>query len=78
LCSYLLTILYRPYIHDAFELMKQNDRKPGSKMAPSSKLDFVHFPIQDCNVVEDDSVLDLCKSLCERVAKGEIIYLHCW
>ena len=41
-------------------------------------LSFIHFPIEDCNVVEDDRVLQLAKQLVYDISKGEVIYLHCW
>lgn len=46
-------------------------------MIPAEKLDFVHFPIVDCNVGDDDQILNLCKDLVLRIKRGENLYIHC-
>ena len=64
----------RPYIFDAIKIV---DSLPAS-FFPSGKitgLDFVHFPIQDCAIAHDASVLQLARDLCDRLTKGEVIYL---
>ena len=42
------------------------------------KLDFVHVPIVDCSVTDDTTIYNLCVNLVERIARGEILYVHCW
>lgn len=68
----------RPYIFDAIKLV---DSLPPSFFAntPRGKpdgLEFVHFPIVDCAIANDASVLQLCHDLCQRLLRGEVMYLH--
>jgi hypothetical protein len=76
----------RPYIFDAIRLV---DSLPDSffssttvrGLIPRGKpdgLEFVHFPIVDCSIANDASVLQLCHDLSQRLLKGEVMYLHCW
>jgi protein-tyrosine phosphatase len=76
----------RPYIFDAIRLV---DALPDSffttttvrGLIPRGKpdgLEFVHFPIVDCSIANDASVLQLCHDLSQRLLKGEVMYLHCW
>ncbi|CAM9696043.1 unnamed protein product [Scytosiphon promiscuus] len=50
---------------------------PANICAPEDT-DFVHFPIVDCNVADDTKVLQLAGKLATRLARGEVMYLHCW
>ena len=65
----------RPYIFDAVKLV---DTLPASFWNGRPKiagLEFVHFPILDCGVAHDASVLQLARDLCGRLLKGEVMYL---
>jgi protein-tyrosine phosphatase len=39
---------------------------------------FVHFPIKDCGVTDDNGVLQLCIDLVKAISEGEVLYVHCW
>ena len=60
----------RPYFQDADAIQQQR--------SATEPLSFVHFPIRDCDTVEDDSVLQLCRRLVEMVRAGHRLYVHCW
>ena len=64
----------RPYIFDAIRLV---DALPPTffKGGKISGLEFVHFPIRDCGIAHDNSVLQLARDLCARLLKGEVMYL---
>ena len=67
----------RPYIFDAIALV---DSLPDSAF-PRGKpagLEFVHFPIVDCSIASEASVLQLAFDLVARLARGETMYIHCW
>lgn len=71
-------IKLRPYIFDAIRLV---DDLPPSFFPSSSKpegLEFVFFPIVDCAIANDSSVLQLAQDLCGRLMRGETMYVHCW
>ncbi|GMH70539.1 hypothetical protein TL16_g05431 [Triparma laevis f. inornata] len=75
----------RPYYNDVVQIIdhvdnmrKINPQAQHEKVTNSNNLDFVHIPIVDCSVTDDTSILNLCKDLVDRIAKGETIYLHCW
>jgi hypothetical protein len=68
----------RPYIFDAIKLV---DALPPSFFPTGTKpdgLEFVHFPIVDCAIANDASVLQLAYDLVGRLARGENLYVHCW
>ena len=67
----------RPYFADAVgvaDQLRQNVASPAS----DSRLTFIHFPIEDCNVVEDDPVQGLAEYLVDLMRRGYRLYLHCW
>lgn len=71
----------RPYFEDIKIIVKDPDgfelvAEEGCRLAPS--VSFVHFPIKDCGITDDDRVIDLSRSLVKALAQGDIIYLHCW
>jgi protein-tyrosine phosphatase len=72
----------RPYFRDVREIVKQVEEADPDEFPnihiTSSDLHFIHFPIIDCDIGEDDAVYGLAVDLVERLAKGEVIYLHCW
>ncbi len=41
-------------------------------------LEFVHFPIVDCSIAAESSVLQLAYDLVARLVRGEVMYVHCW
>lgn len=48
------------------------------KIVDRDALSFVHFPIRDCGITDDERVLELSRTLVKAISEGEIIYLHCW
>jgi hypothetical protein len=74
----------RPYFGDAMVIsQKVHDickMRPGMvhNVRPAEALDFVHFPIVDCGIAQDDGVLALAVDIARRVQDGEVIYMHCW
>lgn len=67
----------RPYIFDAIKLV---DTLPAAFFPTGHKpdgLEFIHFPIQDCSIANDASVLQLCTDLVARMVRGENMYVHC-
>ena len=69
--------VHRPYIYDAVRLLDVPGVFPEG-VEPPAGLNFVHFPIVDCDTVSDDKVLQLCNDLVKRLVKGENMYIHCW
>jgi hypothetical protein len=71
----------RPYFHDVRSIVKKKALIPSLRNYPvvdEEDLNFVHFPIRDCGITDDDGVLELARSLVKSIAEGEVIYLHCW
>ena len=65
----------RPYIFDAIKLV---DTLPLSSFPGGARpegLEFVHFPIVDCSIANDSSVLQLAKDLVGRLAAGQNMYM---
>ena len=61
----------RPYYPSAVALAARHHR--------GRRLEFIHFGIEDCSVVEDDAVAAFSRSLADRLrCTDEVIYLHCW
>jgi protein-tyrosine phosphatase len=73
----------RPYYEDV-KLIVQNKANYHQlanspvKVVELCDLSFEHCPIVDCGITDDDRVLDLCHKLVADIARGEVIYLHCW
>ncbi len=73
----------RPYYEDV-KLIVQNKANyhqlatSAIKVVELGDLSFEHCPIVDCGITDDDRVLDLCRKLVADIARGEVIYLHCW
>lgn len=42
------------------------------------KPEFLHSPIVDLGVAEEQQLIDLLNELTERLKKGEKLYVHCW
>ena len=42
------------------------------------EVDFVHRPIVDLGIPEDQKLADLLDDLTSRLACGEKLYIHCW
>ncbi len=71
----------RPYFNDVRSIVRRKAMLPclrGYRVVDESNLSFVHFPIKDCSVTDDDRVLELARALVKAIAENEIIYLHCW
>eukprot|EP00775_Hariotina_reticulata_P001786 gene1786-2120_t len=67
----------RPYIKDAQRLLSKA-QEAGSTRIPQRKLDFLHLPIIDGSITTDIAMSRLADDCCERVLKGEKLYIHCW
>lgn len=70
----------RPYFDDVRHIVSnwQHFGFAWGQVATFDQLSFVHFPIQDCNVTDDDNVIELAISLAESLRRGDVVYLHCW
>ena len=71
----------RPYFRDVKTVVRNKAMFPdlqGYDIVDLDRLRFVHFPIRDCSITDDDRVLELARSLVRAISEGEIIYLHCW
>lgn len=71
----------RPYFHDVRSIIRKKAMLPclkGEHIVSAENLTFVHFPIRDCGITDDDRVVELARSLVKAIAEGSIIYLHCW
>ena len=71
----------RPYFRDVMTVVRNKAMFPdlqGYDIVDPDRLRFVHFPIRDCSITDDDRVLDLARSLVRAISQGEVIYLHCW
>eukprot|EP00639_Heterosigma_akashiwo_P021822 CAMPEP_0206401962 /NCGR_PEP_ID=MMETSP0294-20121207/26638_1 /ASSEMBLY_ACC=CAM_ASM_000327 /TAXON_ID=39354 /ORGANISM="Heterosigma akashiwo, Strain CCMP2393" /LENGTH=249 /DNA_ID=CAMNT_0053858875 /DNA_START=77 /DNA_END=822 /DNA_ORIENTATION=- len=44
----------------------------------AAQLSLLHFPIEDCGTADDDRLAALAHHLVSLLAKGEVMYLHCW
>ncbi|KAK9824516.1 hypothetical protein WJX72_011024 [[Myrmecia] bisecta] len=67
----------RPYIKDAQRLLTQAHER-GNPLIKQQKIDFLHLPIIDGSVTTDAAINRLADDCCERVLRGEILYIHCW
>jgi len=67
----------RPYIRDAQRLLSRA-RDTCNPRIGQQKIDFLHLPIIDGNVTTDSAVTKLAVDCCERVLRGEKLYIHCW
>jgi hypothetical protein len=72
----------RPYFDDVQRIVANKeqfvDYLGDHPIVSSERLSFVHFPIRDCSVTDDDLVLDLARTLVKSISEGEVLYLHCW
>jgi len=72
----------RPYFDDVKLLLSNKSMFPVLRDNPSvselENMSFEHFPIRDCSVTDDTRVLQLALRLVEEIAKGKVLYLHCW
>lgn len=71
----------RPYFHDVRMVVHNKAMFPdlqGFNIVDREALSFVHFPIRDCGITDDERVLELSRTLVKAISEGEIIYLHCW
>lgn len=73
----------RPYFDDVAAIVKHKASIPTlrqhiGRIVDYDELAFVHFPIRDCGITDDDRVLELARELVKDIAERKIIYLHCW
>jgi len=67
---------YREYgCSDYRETLKILARKPSF---PPHPISFLHFPIPDLDVVEDQDMLALIDQLTDLLKKGRSLYVHCY
>lgn len=67
----------RPYIKDAQKILSKAHETQNPRIT-QQKIDFLHLPIIDGNVTTDSAMNRLVDDCCERVLKGEKLYIHCW
>lgn len=67
----------RPYIRDAQKILSKA-RHTCSPRITQQKIDFLHLPIIDGNVTTDSALNKLAIDCCDRVLRGEKLYIHCW
>ena len=72
----------RPYFEDVKNIVKMKKEIPEisdcQHIVSCENLSFVHFPIRDCDITDDDSrVLELARNLVKAISEREILYLHC-
>ena len=71
----------RPYFNDVVNIVENKDKFETfakSIVCDKTDLSFVHFPIKDCGVAADESVLLLCQQLVQSIYEGNKLYIHCW
>jgi Cyclin-dependent kinase inhibitor 3 (CDKN3) len=71
----------RPYFHDVRMVVHNKAMFPdlqGFNIVDREALSFVHFPIRDCGITDDERVLELSRTLVKAISEGQVIYLHCW
>ena len=71
----------RPYFHDVRMVVYNKAMFPDLQdfnIVDREALSFVHFPIRDCGITDDERVLELSRTLVKAISEGEVIYLHCW
>jgi hypothetical protein len=71
----------RPYFEDVKSIFRNPDDYelvPEEGCTLPASVSFIHFPIKDCGITDDDRVIDLSRSLVKALAYGDIMYLHCW
>lgn len=67
----------RPYVKDAQRILSWAHQQ-GHPRINQPKIDFLHLPIVDGSVTTDDAICRLRDDCCERILKGEKLYIHCW
>jgi hypothetical protein len=67
----------RPYIKDAQRILSRAHEANSSRIK-QRKIDFLHLPIIDGSVTTDVAMSRLADDCCERVLRGEKMYIHCW
>ncbi|WIA42418.1 hypothetical protein OEZ86_008416 [Tetradesmus obliquus] len=67
----------RPYIKDAQRILSRAHEANSSRIK-QRKIDFLHLPIIDGSVTTDMAMSRLADDCCERVLRGEKMYIHCW
>ena len=71
----------RPYFDDVRLVVQLKASIPelnDFRIVDEQDLSFVHFPIKDCGITDDNRVLELAKSLVKAISEKEVLYLHCW
>jgi hypothetical protein len=62
----------RVYLNDCSKLMSRN------KNIKQKKVDFLHLKIDDGRTAPDAAIDSLAIDCCERLLRGEVMYIHCW
>jgi len=76
----------RPYIKDAQRMIMDAKKARESnavgnddlKNIYQTRLDLLHLPIVDGSVTSDDAISELANDCCQRILRGERLYIHCW
>jgi len=67
----------RPYFKDAEKMIREKELYANLHTSVE-KLSFVHEPIRDCDIIEDNKTINIAKRLVKAIYDGEVVYLHCW
>ena len=67
----------RPYIRDAQRILSRA-HEARSRAITQQRVDFLHLPVVDGSVTTDSAMHRLAEDCCERVLRGERMYIHCW
>lgn len=70
----------RPYVNDAAHVRGRLVKEEPSLFNGQqvSQINFVHCPIVDCDVQQDEVIIKLATNILRRLDDGEVLYLHCW
>ena len=70
----------RPYVRDAQKLLARPHQFGNSKESniQQTRLDLLHLPIVDGSITSDIALSRLADDCCQRIRKGQKLYVHCW
>ena len=67
----------RPYLDDLNRIISNKDKYP-LLTSTITKIKFIHKPIADLGIINDNETLKLAQDIFSLMQNGEVIYLHCW
>jgi protein-tyrosine phosphatase len=53
-------------------------RANDSPRIQQNKIDFLQLPIDDGSISSDNAMHGLAMDCCDRILRGERLYIHCW